>query len=480
MIAVGVDTHKERHYAVALDQLGQMLAELIVRGDGGRLSRSCSDWAEAARRRGESSSSGSRAPAAGAPACCQHLQHAGHSRRRGRASAPKDRRAGQVRPHRRARRRQARAQRRERLDPAPPRDSHRHPGAADRAALRGRRTHPRPQPAPGAERDRAGRAARTRSARAPASSSSGEILSMRARANASLEERVAFAVMRDLAAHSRALGADAKRYQDRARRAGPIARRDAARRARDRTDLRRQAARLRPDPLQERGRLRALQRHRTDTRLIGQDRPLPTQPRRRPPSQQRHPHDRDHPRQTPARNPRLPRPPHPRGQDQTRSAPITQAPHLPRALPPPHRHPLDFIEASLTFGDKPAMPASCGCDLEAPQSSQRQIRRDTGAANLSPEQFRDSLSPARSRDGRRRDDRSMVGTAGRSRSRPRARPPSTTAGGSSSSRSVNLRSQNSTPLSPTRPPNNRHSIAPAEYTNKICTPIARGTTHPLR
>lgn len=39
------------------------------------------------------------------------------------------------------------------------------------------------------------------------------ILSMRARPNASLEERVAFSVMRDLATHSRSLGADAKRYQ---------------------------------------------------------------------------------------------------------------------------------------------------------------------------------------------------------------------------------------------------------------------------
>lgn len=39
------------------------------------------------------------------------------------------------------------------------------------------------------------------------------ILSMRARPNASLEERVAFSVMRDLADHSRTLGADAKRYQ---------------------------------------------------------------------------------------------------------------------------------------------------------------------------------------------------------------------------------------------------------------------------
>jgi transposase len=39
------------------------------------------------------------------------------------------------------------------------------------------------------------------------------LLSMRTRPNADLEERTVFAVMRDLAAHSRALGDDAKRYQ---------------------------------------------------------------------------------------------------------------------------------------------------------------------------------------------------------------------------------------------------------------------------
>ena len=39
------------------------------------------------------------------------------------------------------------------------------------------------------------------------------ILSLRARPKVDLDEQVAFAVMRDLAAHSRALGQDAKRYQ---------------------------------------------------------------------------------------------------------------------------------------------------------------------------------------------------------------------------------------------------------------------------
>jgi transposase len=40
------------------------------------------------------------------------------------------------------------------------------------------------------------------------------ILSMRARPNASLEERVAIAAMPDLATHSRDLATNAKRYQD--------------------------------------------------------------------------------------------------------------------------------------------------------------------------------------------------------------------------------------------------------------------------
>ncbi len=34
MIAVGVDTHKHRHMAVALDRLGQLLGELSVEACG--------------------------------------------------------------------------------------------------------------------------------------------------------------------------------------------------------------------------------------------------------------------------------------------------------------------------------------------------------------------------------------------------------------------------------------------------------------
>ena len=39
MIAVGVDTHKQRHLAVALDALGQVLGELTVAATAGRLCR---------------------------------------------------------------------------------------------------------------------------------------------------------------------------------------------------------------------------------------------------------------------------------------------------------------------------------------------------------------------------------------------------------------------------------------------------------
>ncbi len=126
------------------------------------------------------------------------------------------------------------------------------------------------------------------------------ILSMRARANADLEERVAFAVMRDLADHSRALGADAKRYEHELAELirsldetlldepgiGPIS--AAKLLACDPTRFATEAAFARcngtaPIPASS-----------------GKTDPIPTEPRRRPPGQQRDPHDRDHPRQAPS------------------------------------------------------------------------------------------------------------------------------------------------------------------------------------
>src|SRR3954451_19348057 len=45
MIAVGVDTPKQRHYAVALDHLGQMLAELTFPASAGGY-QELQGWAE--------------------------------------------------------------------------------------------------------------------------------------------------------------------------------------------------------------------------------------------------------------------------------------------------------------------------------------------------------------------------------------------------------------------------------------------------
>jgi hypothetical protein len=169
-----------------------------------------------------------------------------------------------------------------------------------------------------------------------------------ARSTVTLEVRIAFSVMRDLAAHSRALGADAQRYAQQL--ADLIRSLDDAllNEPGDRPDLRRETARVRPEPLRQRRRLRAVQRNRADSGVIRKGDPLPAEPWQRPSGQQRDPHDRDHPCQAPARNTRLPRVPHPGGDDQTRSAPIAQASHRTRALPPTRRDPLDFIEASLT------------------------------------------------------------------------------------------------------------------------------------
>jgi hypothetical protein len=132
---------------------------------------------------------------------------------------------------------------------------------------------------------------------------------MRPRTSADIEERAVFGVMRDLAARSRALAADAKRYEQELAALvrslhgtlldepgiGPIS--AAKLLACDPARFKHEAAFARcngtaPLPASS-----------------AQDGPAPTQPRRRPPGQQRDPHDRGHPRQTSTRDVRLPRPP---------------------------------------------------------------------------------------------------------------------------------------------------------------------------
>jgi transposase len=210
MIAVGVDTHKERHHAVALDHLGQILAELVCTASAAGY-RELQDWAEALAATGELVFAIEGAGSWGA-GLCEHLQHAGH----------------RVLEVERPRRRDRRAGKSDRIDAI---------AAAKRVLAdenvsipRGRgiltalralviarrsvvaeRTRVLNQlqaltaTAPIALRDRIGHGTGKQLER--------KILSLRARAHATIDERVAFAVLRDLATRSRHLGDDAKRYQ---------------------------------------------------------------------------------------------------------------------------------------------------------------------------------------------------------------------------------------------------------------------------
>ena len=178
MIAVGVDTHKERHCAVALDALGQVLGELAFAATARRLCRAAAMGREPLAT-STSSCSASREPAAGAPDSASTCNTPATPSSRSNVRGGRERRAGKS----------------DRIDALAAAkqvlvgekvSTPRRRGilSALRALLNARRsadrgTHAAAQPAPGAQRDRPGRAARTRSATAPASSSSGALLSMR-------------------------------------------------------------------------------------------------------------------------------------------------------------------------------------------------------------------------------------------------------------------------------------------------------------
>jgi Transposase/Transposase IS116/IS110/IS902 family len=76
MIAVGVDTHKQRHYAVALDSLGQLLGELSFAASAAGYAE-LQRWAEALdeQQRLVFGIEGAGSWGAG---LCEHLQGAGH------------------------------------------------------------------------------------------------------------------------------------------------------------------------------------------------------------------------------------------------------------------------------------------------------------------------------------------------------------------------------------------------------------------
>lgn len=211
MTAVGVDTHQDSHYAVALDQVGQILDELCAPATTVGYAE-LAEWAEQLPEAGNVVFGIEGAGSWGA-GLCQHLQHAGHH----------------VVEVERPRRRDRRAGKSDRIDAIAAAKSVltdervstlRRGGilTAIRALLIARRSAV-------AERTRvlnqlqaltatAPTALRERIGRGTGKQLERRILSLRARTKVNLDEQVAFAVMRDLAVHSRALGQDAKRYQN--------------------------------------------------------------------------------------------------------------------------------------------------------------------------------------------------------------------------------------------------------------------------
>lgn len=209
MIAVGVDTHKQRHSAAALDELGHVLGEFAFAATAvgyADLQR----WAQSHGNPDELVFGIEGAGSWGA-GLCQHLQHAGHV----------------VVEVERPRRSERRAGKTDHIDAL----------AAAKHVLVGEVSTPRRRGILSALRAllnvrRSTIAERTRllnqlqalNVTAPVAlrerigDGTGKqlerrLLSMRSRAASDIEERAVFGVMRDLAARSRTLATDARRYE---------------------------------------------------------------------------------------------------------------------------------------------------------------------------------------------------------------------------------------------------------------------------
>jgi transposase len=211
MIAVGVDTHKHRHIAVAIDRLGQLLGELSIEASAaGYLELEL--WAVALAGDGQQLVFGIEGAGSWGAGLCEHLQLAGCS----------------VLEVERPRRRERRTGKSDRVDAI----------SAAKRVLSGEGTStPRQQGVRRAlaalliaqrsatcERTRLVNQLQSLHATAPVAlrerigEGSGKQLErrlgmMRARPSAPVDERAIFAVMRDLAARSRALAVDARRYE---------------------------------------------------------------------------------------------------------------------------------------------------------------------------------------------------------------------------------------------------------------------------
>lgn len=211
MIAVGVDTHKDRHIAVALDLLGQLLGEISIEAcAAGYLELEV--WAKALAEKGQQVVFGIEGAGSYGAGLCEHLQLADCS----------------VMEVERPRRRERRTGKTDRIDAvsaakrvlrdegtsAPRQQGTRRALAALLLAQRSA-TCERARllnqlqslhvTAPVALRERIGEGAGKYLER--------RLARMRSRASAPAEERAIFAVMRDLATRSRALALDALRYE---------------------------------------------------------------------------------------------------------------------------------------------------------------------------------------------------------------------------------------------------------------------------
>jgi hypothetical protein len=211
MIAVGVDTHKDRHMAVALDRLGQLLGELSIEVCAAGY-RDLDVWAHGLAADGQQLVFGIEGAGSWGAGLCEHLQGQGRL----------------VLEVERPRRRERRTGKSDRIDAL---------SAAKRVLSSEGTSTPRQQGvrralaalliaqrsatcertrllnqiqglhagAPVALRERIGEGTGKRLER--------RLATMRARASAPAEEHTVFAVMRDLAARSRALAVDARRYE---------------------------------------------------------------------------------------------------------------------------------------------------------------------------------------------------------------------------------------------------------------------------
>jgi hypothetical protein len=341
IIAVGVDTHRDQHVAVALDTVGQLLGEVTIPTDLAGY-RKLTEWLKSLEGRVLVGIEGAGSYGAG---LCEYLQSEGLE-------------VFEVERPKRVERRKGKSDKLDALLAAKkvlagdglstPR------GSGKRQALQililayrsvvGERVRLYNQlqamhvTAPAALRDRIGPA---RSGAKLAQRLSG----MRTRPNASLQENITLQekFIDDQAGPHPGPRRAGQQLHQRNPRARQRTRPHTAGRARCRADLRRKARRVQPGTLHQRGSIRTRQRHRTTTSVLRQNRPSPPQPRRRPPDQHRDLHDRALTHRSPRPHTRLHATPNRRGQDQARGHALPQATPLTPPLQAAHKHALDNI-----------------------------------------------------------------------------------------------------------------------------------------